>query len=235
MAIPPFSVISYGSSNPLWVQPNMPVNVGPVPGFSAASYSISASLPTGLSFNTTTGVVSGTPTTLTPATTYVITANLIAGGTTTCNFVVTVTNEPPPALTSNTNSAVKVIDNKLLAQQNWLASVEQMVGNNSQLGIYWANINLTNWISFYWCYNYLTSLNYTVVNLTPSQNDYEFVSYFGQPTAFPGLGGYPYGYDDYSDFGQPYPAVISRPQRKIRISWSVNSCGAYPPFPPYGF
>lgn len=208
----------------------MPVQVSVVPGFSAASYSISAPLPAGLSFSTSTGMITGSATTLTPTTTYVITANLVTGGTSTCNFIITVTNEPPTALASNTASAVAKTNFKLLEQQNWLASVEQIISNNSTLGIYWAFADLTSAISFNWAYTYLTSLSYSVQNLSPSQNDFQFVSAFGQ---FPSFTGNEAGfYDNYNDFTQPFPLVTSKPPRRIRISWTPFNNG-YPVFPPF--
>jgi len=45
----------------------------------AIDYSISPALPTGLNFDTTTGIITGTPASATPATTYNITANTSAG------------------------------------------------------------------------------------------------------------------------------------------------------------
>lgn len=47
-----------------------------------ASYSVSPALPAGLSLNTTTGVISGTPTTVQDATNYTVTATNIGGSTT---------------------------------------------------------------------------------------------------------------------------------------------------------
>ncbi len=58
------------------------------------SYSISSPLPTGLSFNTTTGVISGTPTVLSPSSIYTITATN-SGGSTTANISLSVINAVP--------------------------------------------------------------------------------------------------------------------------------------------
>lgn len=58
---------------------------------SGISYSISPSLPTGLSFNTGTGVISGIPTAASNATTYTVTATN-SSGSTTSSFVITVTS-----------------------------------------------------------------------------------------------------------------------------------------------
>lgn len=60
-------------------------NVPSSTGGAIASYSISPVLPTGLTLNTTTGVISGTPTVLSSATTYTVTATN-ASGTTTANI-----------------------------------------------------------------------------------------------------------------------------------------------------
>ncbi|MBS1533431.1 MAG: putative Ig domain-containing protein, partial [Bacteroidetes bacterium] len=63
-------------------------------GGTVVSYSISPSLSAGLSFSTTTGIISGTPTALRTATNYTITATNSGGSTT---FVVNITvNDPPP-------------------------------------------------------------------------------------------------------------------------------------------
>jgi gliding motility-associated-like protein len=57
------------------ITPLTPSNSGGTP----AGYSISPALPAGLSFNTSTGVISGTPTAITPSATYVVTASNFVG------------------------------------------------------------------------------------------------------------------------------------------------------------
>ncbi|MEY4273786.1 MAG: hypothetical protein RL638_734, partial [Bacteroidota bacterium] len=57
------------------ITPLTPSNSGGTP----AGYSISPALPAGLSFNTSTGVISGTPTAITPSATYVVTASNFMG------------------------------------------------------------------------------------------------------------------------------------------------------------
>jgi hypothetical protein len=100
-----------------------------------------------------------------------------------------------------------------------LASAEQIINNNNQLGIYSATLILRDYISFQWAYSYLTSLNYNVVNLAPSQDDYEFISFFGQPTSFPSPASNIYN-QNFEDFVQPTNLAPSRPVRKIGISWT---------------
>ena len=72
-------------------------------GGAIASYAISPAAPAGLTFNTTTGLLSGTPTSVAPATTYTITATN-ATSSTTQTFTLTVTAVPVVA----TNSAAEV-------------------------------------------------------------------------------------------------------------------------------
>jgi hypothetical protein len=61
------------------IDPNVPT----VSNGKATSFSIAPALPAGLSFNTTSGAISGTPTAATPATDYVVTANFGGGVTAT--------------------------------------------------------------------------------------------------------------------------------------------------------
>jgi hypothetical protein len=218
MPLQNFSILSYGYQNPLWCAPNVAISVNPVPGFSAVSYSLTGSLPAGLSFNTTTGNISGTPTAVTPTATLVITATLANSSTSSVTMPITVSNEPPQAIVANTASALGLVDSKLVAQTNWLASAEQTINNNNAIGKYTASLILTDYISFMWVYNYMTSLNYSVTNLTPAQDDYQFISYFGQPQAFSGSLS-PFN-QNFEDFTQPTNLVRSRPVRKVLISWS---------------
>ena len=72
-------------------------NIAPnVSGF-VASYAISPGLPAGLSFNPATGVISGTPTTVTSNASYTVTATN-AGGTVTDTFTLGVAAQPPASL-----------------------------------------------------------------------------------------------------------------------------------------
>jgi len=72
------------------ITPATPVNTGGA----VSSYSISATLPTGLSFNTSTGVISGTPTAVFGTTTFTITATNTAG-TSNTNLIITVSPAAP--------------------------------------------------------------------------------------------------------------------------------------------
>jgi uncharacterized repeat protein (TIGR02543 family) len=92
--------ISYTSPNDF--TRNIPIaNLNPtVSGGTAESYSVTPNLPTGLSLNTVTGVISGTPTVITPMNTYVVTATN-SDGSTTADVVITVSSAAPRALSYN--------------------------------------------------------------------------------------------------------------------------------------
>jgi gliding motility-associated-like protein len=64
-------------------------------GGAIASYSVSPSLPAGITINTTTGVITGTPSAVSTQTSYVVTGTN-ASGTITTTVVITVENPPPP-------------------------------------------------------------------------------------------------------------------------------------------
>ena len=72
-------------------------NLSPTVTGNVASYSISPALPAGLSFDTATGVISGTPTTATALATYVVTA-VNTGGNVSFPVVITVNDLAPSAL-----------------------------------------------------------------------------------------------------------------------------------------
>jgi len=77
-------------------------------GGSITSYSVSPGLPSGLSLSVMTGVISGTPTAVTPATNYTVTGSN-AGGSTTAVVNITVNNAPPSNLAYSTNPAVYTV------------------------------------------------------------------------------------------------------------------------------
>jgi hypothetical protein len=77
-APPPVPVISYTTPNTLYN--GIATSLSPTnTGATATSYSISPALPSGLSINTTTGVISGTPTVTSGATNYTVTATNSSG------------------------------------------------------------------------------------------------------------------------------------------------------------
>ncbi|NGZ44610.1 hypothetical protein EWU23_08985, partial [Cytophagaceae bacterium 50C-KIRBA] len=82
-------------------------NVSPTVTGTVTSYSISTPLPTGLSFNTTTGVISGTPTVVSAATNYTITATN-GTGSTTAVINITVNAVAPSGLSYNTPNVYTV-------------------------------------------------------------------------------------------------------------------------------
>ena len=88
--------VSYGTGTA--ITPNTPT----VGGGTVATWSISAALPAGLTFNTATGVISGTPTTVSGATNYTVTAGNGAGSTTAVVNITVVVGAPTGLSYSNT-------------------------------------------------------------------------------------------------------------------------------------
>lgn len=109
--------ISYSPSTNIYpinvaITPLVPTNMGG----SATSWGISPSLPAGLSLSTSTGVISGTPTALSSATTYTISATNITG-TGTAHVTLSVINVLPVA------PVISYTPNNITLQQNITALV----------------------------------------------------------------------------------------------------------------
>jgi hypothetical protein len=83
------------------IAPNTPSNSGGA----IVSYAVSPALPAGLSLNTATGVITGTPTAITATATYTVTGTN-TGGSTSVDLVITVNDVPPSALAYSTNPAL---------------------------------------------------------------------------------------------------------------------------------
>ncbi|RTY95910.1 CotH kinase family protein [Flavobacterium sp. GT3R68] len=88
--------VSYTSPN-VFTKGSAITNLTPTASGPVLSYSVAPSLPTGLSLNTSTGVISGTPTTVAPMATYVVTATH-SGGSANANVVITVNDVAPSSL-----------------------------------------------------------------------------------------------------------------------------------------
>jgi hypothetical protein len=190
-------------------------------------------LPPGFIFNTTTGVFTGTPTALTTVPAVLeVTATFVDSTTSVCQVTLNVIDFPPSATASNRASATGLNDNKQLAETRFLESAEMIVNNSNLLGLFHAYLELPDYVTFRFAWFYFSRLNYTVVDLNPSNNNAEFSSFFGEYPSFPGL--VTPGFENYNDFTQ-YPASVkSRPARRIRLSWSQFS--GYPcsfPWLPY--
>ena len=76
-------------------------------GGTIASYAISPAAPAGITFNTSTGLLSGTPTSTQSATTYTITATNVTGSAT-ATFTLTVSSSTP-SFTFSSNTETKVV------------------------------------------------------------------------------------------------------------------------------
>ncbi len=98
------TVLNYTVTSPLYcvgiaIANNNPSNTGGAPSL----YSVSPALPAGLSLNTSTGVISGTPAAVTASATYTVTASNSCGSTTKALTIAVTTT---PSITYSTNPAV---------------------------------------------------------------------------------------------------------------------------------
>ena len=112
-ATEPPNSLTYAANPAVYVMgtvivPNTPSNAGGA----VASYSVSPALPAGLSLNTSTGIVGGTPTAITATASYTVTATNASGTTT---AILSITVNPPPTLPPSnlaysTNPAVYTVE-----------------------------------------------------------------------------------------------------------------------------
>jgi uncharacterized delta-60 repeat protein len=87
------------------IQENLPTHAGGA----VADYRVTPALPAGLRLDPMTGILSGTPSVISPATTYTVTATN-TGGSTTCLLLITVREAAPSALVYATNPTAYTIN-----------------------------------------------------------------------------------------------------------------------------
>ncbi|MBC7607438.1 MAG: CotH kinase family protein, partial [Burkholderiales bacterium] len=105
-AIPP-STLNYPSPN-VFTRNTAISNLNPtISGGTVLAYSVSPSLPSGLLFNTISGVISGTPTVISATATYAVTA-VNSGGSTSFGVVITVNDVAPSSLSYNSPNVFTV-------------------------------------------------------------------------------------------------------------------------------
>jgi hypothetical protein len=102
-------VASYSLDNNRAVTGFIDIPVVVAGGTSPYTYSITPSLPTGLSFNTSTGQITGTPTALSSSTSYTVTITELGGYQTSGSFTLAVLNQFTfsPTITSTQNLNIK--------------------------------------------------------------------------------------------------------------------------------
>jgi hypothetical protein len=91
-------------------------------GGAVASFSISPALPAGLTFNTATGAITGTPTTWSPSTAYTVTATN-AGGSATCSLTLSVKNTALILVSPIGGESFSFTDTILV---KWIANVDSL-------------------------------------------------------------------------------------------------------------
>ena len=84
-------------------------------GGTVTSWSVSPSLPTGLTLDSSTGEITGTPTDITPSATYTVTASN-SGGSTTVDITIEINDEIPSQVTYSTNTFVETVGSAMTAE-----------------------------------------------------------------------------------------------------------------------
>ncbi len=125
------SSFSYGDSSPIYllgdaITPNVPVITGGMPD----GFSIDPALPAGLAINSLTGIISGTPTALFPATIFTVTATNVTGSDTAI-LTITVNPQAPTGLSFGDMTPVYLLDLPITANQPTIGggAVEQFSVN----------------------------------------------------------------------------------------------------------
>ena len=103
------SALSYATNSVIYTKDvGITDNTPSSAGGAVVTYSISPALPAGLSLDTASGVISGTPTALSAVTDYTVTATN-SGGSATATVSITVNDVAPSALTYATNPAIYTV------------------------------------------------------------------------------------------------------------------------------
>jgi len=108
----PSSIVYSPSSSTLILNVAMTTITPTASGGTITSWSISPSLPTGLSFDTSTGAISGTPTAVSISTAYTVTASN-AGGSDTATVTIAVNDVAPSSVTYNPSSLTLANDSAM--------------------------------------------------------------------------------------------------------------------------
>jgi len=233
----PFTVLRYTLNPSIW-QVGQAVSVGPSPGAAQATYAItSGTLPAGLSLSSSTGIISGTPTTVTPASTILITATLTDASTKQCSVIITISDIPVIAPAANQTSATDLTALMNQAAINFITDATAMIVNNNQLGLFQAFFDLLDYAPINALRTYFQNLGYTFNIVTQENWQYQYNSpYLGEFYYI----GYPYYQNGpLNPFG-PVPALnypYSGPQQtpvrpRVLITWqSTPVCPQWPYYP----
>jgi hypothetical protein len=131
------SSLSYNNVQQVFFKNDPIVNLIPtISGGAVSSYSISPALPTGLSINVATGVISGTPTVAAAMTTYTVTATN-ASGSSSFGVVITVNNQPSRVKKIefwNTSQTYNTKTIYYFYQNNLISEISERENQGQQLG-----------------------------------------------------------------------------------------------------
>lgn len=219
--------------NPSFLNVGVPATIIPGPGAQALSYTITAgTLPAGLSLNATTGYVTGTPTTLSEATTVSITCLNVDTTTYVVNLIISVIAIPEKALLANQGSAQEAVSIAQYWENIFINDANTLIANAQSQGKFEIFMDLPWMASFHTLQTYYESLGYTFWPVYWRNNTIgEYGLSFGAYAS-------PAGYQGYPLITRPGYPVESPNSRKVKISWASypyngNSGQWYPGWPSY--
>ena len=232
----PFTVLTYSPASSFF-QIGQSVSFGPNPQTTSNTYAItSGTLPAGLSLNPSTGMITGTPTTLTPTSTILITSTLPDTTTRQCSIEISIIDIPQIAPASNQASATDLTSLMHRAESKFISEVNQMILNNNQLGVFQVFAELPLYASVKTLMDYYQNLGY-VFTFVNWRNINSFA--FAMPTGdfSPASSYWPWtGYFPYNDFYfSPRSGYAVEPENlpRVMISWFATPvCPVFPPFGP---
>lgn len=227
----PFPVLIY-SPNPSFYQIGQTVYIAPYPGTNAASYAVtSGTLPAGLTLNPTSGLITGTPTTLGSNIVTQITATFQDETTYISNLTISIIDIPIQAQPQNQASVQNLT---ALAQYHFnifINDTNTQILNAVNLGQTWVDVNLPSIINYNEVLNYFQSLNYSVQIVNWRSFRFQVNTPQGE---FYNSGEYPYGSYmwGYPFFQTPAPGYPFLPKNsnRIRITWNPFPISQYAPY-----
>lgn len=226
----PFPIIAY-QNNPIFAYINALLTVQVIPGVPQATYAVtSGTLPPGITLNSTTGTLSGTPSMLVENQVVEITGTFNDSTTYTVPATFNVLNIPVPAQQSNQDSQAGLVALQEFRTYLFINEVNSLIANANALGKTWIFATVPEVVSFNTLQNYFQGLNYSIFPVNWRANRFQINTPVGE---FYSSGefykGGPWG-NPYYQLPRPGYPFLSDGLNRIKISWNPYPIGRYAPY-----
>jgi hypothetical protein len=228
----PFPIIAW-SLSPVFAYIGMPISITTIPGVSAVNFAVTAgSLPPGLSLDSETGTISGTPSLLMTNNVVSITGTFVDSTTYTVQLPFSILSIPVEAPASNAASQDGFLELAEYRTNIFINEVNELIAQAVQQGKFEIFASVPEICNFNVITNYFEGLNYSIQPVNWRANRYQISN--------PWLGSFQQ-YGEYSPpyYGNPYYSLIPRPGypflspnglNRVRISWNPFPIGRYAPY-----